>query len=109
MSPLVEATSHQAEFEFAGVGGTLVGFWTPSYARSLNVAGWHLHFVTTIAAAAGILLECQAAGRLRVQLQELADVRIAIPETAAFLSADLTQDPSRELDVAEHVGRHAGE
>jgi acetolactate decarboxylase len=104
---LVEATSHQAEFEFADVVGTLVGFWTPSYARSLNVPGWHLHFVTDDRSGGGHLLDCQAAG-LRVQLQELADVRIAMPETAAFLSADLTQDPSRELDVAEHVGRHTG-
>jgi acetolactate decarboxylase len=104
---LVEATSHQAEFEFADVGGTLVGFWTPTYARSLNVAGWHLHFVTDDRSGGGHLLECQAAG-LRVELQKLADVRIAMPETAAFLSADLTQDPSRELDVAEHGGRRAG-
>jgi acetolactate decarboxylase len=103
---LVEATSHQAEFEFTEVGGTLVGFWSPTYARSLNIAGWHLHFVTDDRTGGGHLLECEAAG-LRVQLQELADVRIAIPETAAFLSADLTQDPSRELDVAEHATRRA--
>jgi len=27
---LVDATSHQAEFEFTDVGGALVGFWIPS-------------------------------------------------------------------------------
>src|ERR1700733_4011984 len=43
---LVDATSRQAEFEFEAVNGTLVGFWTPSYARSLNIAGCPLPFVT---------------------------------------------------------------
>jgi hypothetical protein len=38
-------------------------------------------------------------------MQDLADVRIAMPETAAFLQADLSQDPSRDLDVAERGGR----
>ena len=43
---------------------------------------------------------------LRVQMQDLADVRIAMPETAAFLQADLSQDPSQELDLAERGGKH---
>jgi acetolactate decarboxylase len=101
---LVEATSHQAEFEFTDAVGTLAGFWTPVYARSLNIAGWHLHFVTEDRTGGGHLLECQGEG-LRAQMQDLADVRIAMPETAAFLQADLSQDPSRDLDVAERGSR----
>lgn len=104
---LVKATSHQAEFEFADVNGTLVGFWTPSYARTLNIAGWHLHFVTDDRTGGGHLLDCRADGLL-ARVQELADVRIAMPETAAFLQADLSRDPTRDLDVAERGGRHSG-
>jgi acetolactate decarboxylase len=104
---LVNATSHQAEFEFTNVSGSLVGFWTPSYARTLNIAGWHLHFVTDDRTGGGHLLDCRADG-LRVQVQELADVRIAMPETAAFLQADLSRDPTADLDVAERGGRHSG-
>lgn len=100
---LVDATSRQAEFEFTHVGGSVVGFWTPSYARSLNIAGWHLHFVTDDRAGGGHLLDCGAVG-LRARSQELADVRIAMPETAAFLQADLSQDPSKDLDLAERRG-----
>jgi acetolactate decarboxylase len=105
---LVEATSHQAEFTFNDVVGTLAGFWTPFYARSINIAGWHLHFVTADRSGGGHLLDCQAVG-LRVQMQDLADVRIAMPETAAFLQADLSQDPSRDLDVAERGGGRIGQ
>jgi acetolactate decarboxylase len=104
---LVDATSRQAEFEFTDVNGALVGFWTPSYARSLNIAGWHLHFVTDSRTGGGHLLNCRAAG-LRAQLQELADVRIAMPETAAFLQADLSRDPTKDLDVAERGRRRTG-
>jgi acetolactate decarboxylase len=105
---LVDATSHQAEFAFTNVVGTIAGFWTPSYARSINIAGWHLHFVTGDCTGGGHLLDCQGLG-LRVQMQDLADVRIAMPETAAFLQADLSQDPIRDLDVAERGGRRRGQ
>jgi acetolactate decarboxylase len=101
---LVDATAHQPEFALTDVTGTAVGFWTPLYARTINVAGWHFHFVTDDRTGGGHLLECQGV-HLQVQMQDLADVRIAMPETAAFLQADLSQDPSRELDLAERGGQ----
>jgi acetolactate decarboxylase len=104
---LVDATAQQHEFTLCDVDGTIVGFWTPSYARTLNVAGWHMHFISDDRTGGGHLLDCQGSG-LRVQMQDLADVRIAMPETAAFLQADLSQDPSQELAVAERDrSRHA--
>jgi acetolactate decarboxylase len=102
---LLDATAHQPEFALADVTGTAVGFWTPLYARTINVAGWHFHFVTDDRTGGGHLLYCQGVN-LRVQMQDLADVRIAMPETAAFLQADLSQDPSQELDLAERGGQH---
>ena len=102
---LVEATAHQPEFALTDVSGTAVGFWTPLYARTINVAGWHFHFVTDDRTGGGHVLDCQGV-QLRAQMQDLADVRIAMPETAAFLQADLTQDPSHELDLAERGGTH---
>jgi acetolactate decarboxylase len=104
---LVEATSHQAEFDFTDVAGTVAGFWTPSYARSLNIAGWHLHAITDDHNGGGHVLDCRAVG-LSAQVQELSDVRMALPETAAFLQADLSRDPTKDLDVAERGGRRSG-
>jgi acetolactate decarboxylase len=101
---LVEATAHQPEFVLRDVGGSAVGFWTPLYARTLNVAGWHLHFISDDRTGGGHLLDLRGE-RLRVQMQDLADVRIAMPETAAFLQADLSQDPSQDLDLAERDGQ----
>ena len=97
---LVEASAEQAEFTFTDVVGTLVGFWTPTYAGAINAAGWHLHVVTDDRRQGGHVLDVQGTG-LQAQLAELADVRIAIPETADFLRADLSQDLTQQLAVAE--------
>ena len=98
--PLVAATAHQAEFNMGKVAGTMVGFWTPPYAKSINVSGWHLHFLTDDRQGGGHVLECRGEG-LEAELQDLDDVRLAIPETREFLEADLTQDTSAALAVAE--------
>jgi len=97
---LVEAASKQAEFEFTTISGTLVGFWTPEYAKAVNVAGYHLHFLSDDHRHGGHLLACRGPS-LQVQVEHTADFRMAIPETPQFLKADLTHDPSQALDQAE--------
>lgn len=103
-TPLAEATARQAEFEHRNVEGTLVGFWTPQYARAVNVAGYHLHFLSADRRVAGHLLGCKGRS-LRVRIQHEADFRIAIPETAHFLKADLTRDGEADLEKAERQRR----
>lgn len=98
--PLVEAAAHQPEFHLREVRGTMVGFWAPPYARALEVPGYHLHFLTEARDAGGHVLDC--AGRhLQAQLQEVRDLRVALPENEAFLKADLTRDPADDLRRAE--------
>jgi len=96
---LVETLEKQAEFEFYNVKGTLVGFWTPEYAKSVNFAGYHLHFLTDDHQGGGHLFDCRAK-ELTVKIEHSADFRMSIPETAAFLKADLTRDPSQALNQA---------
>lgn len=97
---LVDATAHQAEFAIDDAKGTIVGFWSPPYARCLNVTGWHLHFLTDDRKAGGHVLDCSG-GRLEAAVQDLDDVRLAIPETREFLEADLTKDPTAALNITE--------
>jgi acetolactate decarboxylase len=99
--PLAAATEQQAEFELAGVDGTMVGFWSPPYASGVEVAGYHLHFLTGDRTAGGHVLDCRGRA-LRVRVQEECDVHLALPDTAAFRAADLTRDPTADLDRAEH-------
>ena len=97
---LAEAASAQSEFTFTDVAATLVGFWTPTYARTINVAGWHIHALTADLLRGGHVLDV-GAEELQVRMAELAEVRMAIPATEEFLEADLTQDVSDQLARAE--------
>jgi acetolactate decarboxylase len=95
------ATEQQAEFQLDGVDGTMVGFWSPPYASGVEVAGYHLHFLSDDRRAGGHVLDCRGRA-LRVRIQEESDVHLALPDTAAFRAADLTRDPTADLDRAEH-------
>jgi acetolactate decarboxylase len=98
--PLVRAAAVQPEFEFRDILGTLVGFWTPEYAKMFNVPGYHLHFLSADRQHGGHLLDCRGSD-LRLQIQREGDYRLALPETEDFLRADLRRDPSADLARAE--------
>jgi acetolactate decarboxylase len=98
--PLVQAAAVQPEFEFHDISGTLAGFWTPEYAKTFNVPGYHLHFISADRAHGGHLLQCRGTN-LRLQIQRDGDYHIALPETEDFLKADLRRDPSVDLKQAE--------
>jgi len=101
-TPLALAAAHQPEFHLRGVTGTMVGFWSPQYLKTIEVPGYHMHFITDDRIAGGHLLECS--GRdLVVQVEQVGDLHIALPENEEFLRADLTRDPSKDLDAAERV------
>lgn len=97
---LVSATSGQATFDLENVAGTLVGFWTPSYARTINVPGYHLHLLSDDRRHAGHVLELQAQ-QLQLELQQESHLQLVLPETPEFLKADLSGDPSAALARAE--------
>ena len=98
--PLVQAAAVQPEFEFHNISGTLVGFWTPEYAKSLNVPGYHLHFVSADRTQGGHVLQCRGEN-LRLQIQREGDYHIVLPETEDFLKANLRRDPTAALAKAE--------
>jgi acetolactate decarboxylase len=98
--PLVQAAAVQPEFELQDVAGSLVGFWTPEYAKTLNVPGYHLHFLSTDHNRGGHLLQC-CGSNLRLQIQRGGEYRLALPETEDFLKADLRRDPAADLARAE--------
>lgn len=97
---LVSAAGHQAVFEHQDLAGTLVGFWSPTYARSLSIPGYHFHLLSDDRRHGGHLLDL-AARELLVELHLKSDLRLALPQTRAFLEADLGGDPSAALALAE--------
>jgi acetolactate decarboxylase len=104
--PLVAAAARQREFDLRQVRGTLVGFWSPGYLQTILVPGYHLHFLSDDRQAGGHLLGC-AGRRLRARVRREADFRVSLPESASFLRADLSRNPSEDLERAEK-DRHGG-
>jgi len=54
---LSEVIKHQTCFELRNVRGTLVGFRCPAYVGGVNLAGYHLHFLSSDRTAGGHVLE----------------------------------------------------
>jgi acetolactate decarboxylase len=97
---LVTATSHQAEFKLQNIKGTLMGFWSPIYARTFNIPGYHLHLLSADHQHGGHVLGIQARN-LTLQVMDAVNLTMALPETPDFLKADLSADPSAALSKAE--------
>ena len=68
------------------VDGTLIGFRFPVAASSVNVAGWHFHFLTSDKARGGHVFTLTT-GAGRASVQEISDLRIRLPAQAPDSSA----------------------
>lgn len=97
---LVAATKHQSEFSFQDIEGTLVGFWSPDHARTITLSGYHLHFISADRKTGGHVLGLKALD-LVAGLHTESDLHVVIPETQAFLEANLKGDPTKALNIAE--------
>lgn len=97
---LVTATSHQAEFTLKNIKGTLLGFWSPTYARTFNIPGYHLHLLTADHQHGGHVLGISAKN-LKLQVMDVDNLTMALPESPEFLKADLSCDPADALSKAE--------
>jgi len=97
---LKAASSGQEEFSFKDQEGTLVGLWSPGFAGSFSIPGYHFHFLSADRKRGGHVLECKA---VDVTISECAmhEMHVSLPETAEFLKADLSRDPSEDLMSAE--------
>jgi acetolactate decarboxylase len=97
---LVDAAKAQSEFVFEGLEGTLIGLWSPGFSSAFSVPGYHFHFLSADRKHGGHVLDV-AAGPLRMRVEALTEFRLALPESEAFLKADLSKNTSGELAYAE--------
>lgn len=98
---LVEVTKNQPEFEFNDVKGTIAGFRCPSYVKGINVAGYHLHFLTEDKTGGGHVLEFSLIEGI-LALDYTSDFYLVLPrEKGAFFSTDLSKEREEELKEVE--------
>ena len=89
---LATAVAGQRTFDLRHVTGTLVGIRSPQYVGTMNVPGYHWHFITKSGKAGGHVLQMSAAD-LRVATDETRNWHVELPQTAAFGDAGLVPGP----------------
>ena len=99
---LVDAAKAQSEFNFTEIDGTLIGLWSPGFSSAFSISGYHFHFLSKDRRHGGHLLDVEA-GPLRLKVEALTDFHLALPESEAFLKADLSKNSAEELAYAEQA------
>ena len=87
-TPLAEAVADQAVFEFHDISATIVGFWSPAYSQAIAIPGYHLHAISDDRTRAGHVFDLRAR-EVVAEVHRVSDLHVALPETEAFLQADL--------------------
>jgi len=98
--PLVEVARDQPIFDYNDIDGTLVGFYNPPFIASVNVPGYHLHFLSEDRRLGGHLLECRMQ-KGRIGLQHVPTMELDLPVTFDYLTTDLTRDTGKDLEEVE--------
>lgn len=86
---LPEVLANQSVFETENVTGTLIGFYTPNYAATLNVPGFHYHVISDDKTKGGHVLNISF-DAATVEIDEIANLDVKLPQTKEFHDADLT-------------------
>lgn len=97
---LTEVTRHQPEFELKACAGRLVGFRLPPYLAGVNVAGYHLHFLSDDLKSGGHLLDFETYGGT-VEICRSHRLVLDLPASEAFKAADLADDKQADVHAVE--------
>lgn len=99
--PLAELVKEQVIVKYTNVEGTLVGFWSPSFVKGINVTGFHWHFLTKDRTRGGHVLDCSFSRGLVARMDRLRRLTVQLPEDEAFDSLDLSPDRGEALHSVE--------
>jgi acetolactate decarboxylase len=98
---LTEAAKNQSVYTYTDTTGTVVGFYTPTFFKGLNVAGYHLHFISSDRQTGGHILDVTVPAGAVVEYDITPAFAMPLPTSGAFTGVDLSQDLSEELAKVE--------
>jgi acetolactate decarboxylase len=98
--PLTEVVADQHVFELAGVEGTMLGFRFPTYVEGIEVAGYHLHFVSADRRRGGHVLDSRSRG-LRVQIDPSNDLHVELPPRVELADPGLAAETHAAIEAVE--------
>ncbi|HEU4706405.1 MAG TPA: acetolactate decarboxylase [Solirubrobacterales bacterium] len=101
--PLTEVVGEQHVFELRDVEGTMLGFRFPTYAEGIEVAGYHLHFITADRSRGGHVLDSRSRG-LRVRLDPSDDLHVELPPQVDLADPALASQTHAAVELVEGNG-----
>jgi acetolactate decarboxylase len=101
--PLTEVVADQHVFELREVEGTMLGFRFPTYVEGIEVAGYHLHFISADRSRGGHVLDSRSRG-LRVRLDPSNDLHVELPPRVDLGDPSLAASTHAAVDAVEHLG-----
>jgi acetolactate decarboxylase len=101
--PLTEVVAEQHVFELRDVEGTMLGFRFPAYAEGIEVAGYHLHFISADRARGGHVLDSRSRG-LRVRLDPSSNLHVELPPRVDLVDPALAAQTHAAVELVERQG-----
>jgi acetolactate decarboxylase len=98
---LTVAAKNQSVYVYKAAKGTVVGFYTPVFFKGLNVAGFHLHFISDDKKTGGHILDMIAGPDTVAELDITDGFAMSLPTSGSFTGVDLSQDLSSALAKVE--------
>jgi acetolactate decarboxylase len=98
--PLTEVVADQHVFELSSVEGAMVGFRFPAYAEGIEVAGYHLHFISADRRRGGHVLGSRSRG-LRVRLDPSNDLHVELPPRVNLADPTLAANTHAAVELVE--------
>ena len=98
--PLVEAIKHQVTWEHRNLRGVLVGLRCPAWIGTLNVSGYHWHFLSDDRSVGGHVLDCEFRKGL-LRFDECTSLVIHLPQSSKFDDFDASEINEEHIDQIE--------
>ena len=98
--PLTEVVAEQHVFELRDVAGTMLGFRFPAYVEGIEIAGYHLHFISDDRSVGGHVLDSRSDG-LRARIDPSDDLHVELPPRVELGDPDLAAETHAAIVRAE--------
>ena len=98
--PLTEVVAEQHVFELAEVIGSMLGFRFPSYVEGIEVAGYHLHFISDDRSRGGHVLDSRVAS-VRARIDPSDDLHVELPPRVSLADPDLSASTHAAVRAVE--------
>ena len=85
---LTDAAKNQSVYTYTDATGTVVGFYTPVFFKGLNVAGYHLHFISDDQHTGGHILDFVVPANTTVEYDITPEFEMLLPTSGAFIGVE---------------------